>query len=202
MIIDFNINYNNYDEKILNNYSIFTYTCPNCGAKHSFTRHASYVRNICSLDDNFQIVEIKLNILRVLCNSCDSTHAILPNDVVPYCIYTFSCMFHVLVQHFIAHQSVLKLCQKFKISFQLIYFFISRFFEFVNSAYFVLRILGYCDDDTSNISGLLKAINKYSEINSFPLKYFINTKWIFLMTKFHNKLSIPIRIGVHFQPPT
>ena len=59
MIIDFDINYNNYTEKILNNYSIYTYTCPKCGAKHSFTRHASYERNICCFDANFEIIEIK-----------------------------------------------------------------------------------------------------------------------------------------------
>ncbi len=118
MIIDFNSNFNTYNERILNNYSIFTYICPKCGAKHSFIRHAVYERNVCYLNDNFEICEMKINILRLLCNSCNSTHAILPNDVVPYCIYTFSCMFHVLVQHFVEHCSVLKLCRKFKISFQ------------------------------------------------------------------------------------
>ena len=49
MIIDFNVNYNNYEEKILNFYGFWEYKCPCCGARHSLTRHASYTRNICFL---------------------------------------------------------------------------------------------------------------------------------------------------------
>ena len=202
MIIDYTTNCNNYSVKILNNYAIFTYICPRCGATHSFTRHDVYDRNICCLDNNFEIVETKITILRLLCNSCKTTHAILPSDVVPYCIYTFSCMVQFLVQHFVEKQSVLALCQKLKISFQLIYLFISRFLEFVDSAFFVLRILGYFDVDISNISNLISTIARYSKSNNFSLQYFIHTKWIFLMTKFHNNLSVPICVGVHFESPT
>jgi len=199
MLVDFTVDCNEYFEKILNNYSIFPYRCPKCGAKHAFTRHGVYDRNICRLNNNFQIIENKMAILRLYCTSCESTHAILPRDIVPYCIYTFSCIFQILVQHFIENESILELCKKLKISWQLIYSFISRYLRFINSAVLVLRSLGCRDADTST---LIADIIKYSKSHTFQLQYFVHTKWIFLMTKFHDNLSPPILIGMHFEPPT
>ncbi|TYQ16375.1 UNVERIFIED_CONTAM: hypothetical protein Cloal_2908 [Acetivibrio alkalicellulosi] len=95
MIIDFEANFNNYEEKILNNYKIFNYTCPVCGAKHSLSRHAKYKRYTCILYKNticFDTIEI----LRLKCSSCGKTHAILPSNIIPYCVYSYSCIFTVL----------------------------------------------------------------------------------------------------------
>ncbi len=193
MIIDFGVNYNNYNEKILNNYSLFTYKCPKCGAEHSFIRHASYERNICLIDSSHNIVSQKMNILRVKCNSCGSTHAVLPNDTIPYCIYSLSFILSVLTDYYITGNKISDICVSYSISFQLVYIFISRFSEFLNSCIVVLRTLGCALSFAKN--NILIAINKYTPVVNFSYQYFFNCQWIFLMTKFHNNIPCPVYIG-------
>ena len=85
MIINFYINCKDYEEEILINYSFHNYKCPKCGNKHSWNRHGSYERNIVLINDN-TFIDSKMNILRLKCTSCKSTHAVLPGDVIPYYI--------------------------------------------------------------------------------------------------------------------
>jgi hypothetical protein len=203
MIIDFTVNFNNYREKILNNYSVFYYICPKCGAKHSFTRHGSYERNISFIDKNHNICEEKICILRLKCSSCDSTHAILSNDVIPYCIYSASLIIKVLSKYYSENNKISNICSLFSISFQLIYSFISKFIEFLTSSFSVLRNLGYEIPRTPH--QVISAINLYNQNNAFLYIYIFKTQWIFLMRKFHNILAPPIFIGSFYYgilPPT
>ena len=79
MINHYSVNFNSYNEKVLNYYGFWDYRCPSCNAFHSFTRHATHSRNIFFL--NFgKIEESKINILCLLCKSCGETHAKLPAD--------------------------------------------------------------------------------------------------------------------------
>ena len=197
MIIDFTVDFNNYGEKILNNYSFFYYTCPKCGAKHSFTRHGSYERNVCFIDNYHNVSEEKICILRLKCSSCDSTHAVLPNDVIPYCIYSASFVIEVLSKYYSENNKVSNICSLFSISFQLIYSFISKFIGFLTSSFSVLRNLGY---EISCIPNkVISTINLYNQNNSFLCIYIFRTQWAFLMRKFHNILSPPIYIGSFYQ---
>jgi hypothetical protein len=193
MLIDFAVNFNNYTEKILENYSAFHYVCPKCGAKHAFTRHGSYDRNLCYIDDLKNIVDKRIKILRVKCSSCDSTHAILPNDIIPYCIYSFSFILNVLTGYYCDEHKILDICYNFSISFQILYIFISKFSLFLNSGSTVLRTLGYAIDSEPDI--VVATINKYQLNGNFFYQYFFNSQWIFLMIKFKNILSRPIFIG-------
>jgi len=197
MIIDFSVNCNNYGEKIFNNYLFFDYICPTCGARHSFTRHACYERNICLMDNCDNIHEEKMMILRLLCGSCGSTHAVLPNDVVPYCIYSYSFIMNVLIKYFIENKKIVDICEACSISFQLIYSFVSKFTEFLNSSFSVLKTMGY--DIPCTPEKVLLNITSINEKTNFSLTYFINTRWMFLMTKFHNILPSPVWLGYFFE---
>lgn len=193
MIIDFKVNFNNYEEKILNNYSFFDYQCPKCGARHSFTRHGSYARNVCFIDADQNIVEQKLTVLRVKCSSCNSTHAILPNDIIPYYIYSFSFILSILTKYYSKEHSIPALSTIFSISFQLIYIFIAKFSSFLNSCLTVLRSLGYAitpDPDT-----VVSALNSYQLSGNFLYQYFFACQWMLLMTKFQNTVPRSIYIG-------
>lgn len=193
MIIDFRINCNNYKEKLLDNYSHFDYTCPKCGAKHSLIRHGNYERNLILVDNFDNVKEVKLLVLRLKCKSCGSTHAILPNDIIPYCIYSFSYTINVLTRRFVNGEKVMDICNNLSVSFQLVYFFISKFLEFMDSASFVLRNLE--NFSISTLYHFIESINTYNNSNNFSYQYFFLTRWIFLMSKFHNILSPPIYIG-------
>lgn len=195
MIIDFSVNCNNYRDKIFNSYSIFDYTCPKCGSKHSLSRHGSYERNICFMKDYHNIYEEKMSIIRLKCSSCSSTHAILPNDIIPYCIYSFSTIINILTRRYIKNEKILAIGEDLSISFQLIYNFISRFIKFLDSCLIVLKNLGLYNISTTP-SKVAAAIAQYqNNNNNFLYQYFFNSKWMFLMTKFHNILSPKIFIG-------
>ena len=193
MIIDFTVNFNNYDDRILKDYSIITYTCPKCGAKHALTRHGCYERNILLIDELGIIEDRRMVVLRVKCSSCKTTHAILPNDIIPYCIYSFSFILKVLAAYYSGHHKVEEIYSNFCICFQVLYMFISRLSAFLNSCKPVLRSLGYAIDSTPHM--VVSAITNYQLNGNFLYQYFFNSQWIFQMLKFQNILPRPIYVG-------
>lgn len=202
MIIDFNVNYNNYEEKILNFYGFWEYKCPCCGARHSLTRHASYTRNICFLIA-IGIEEHKIKILRLVCSSCNTTHAILPADTIPYCIYSFSCILQILTKLFVDEQSVIQISNKNHVSFQLIYLFIKRLIKHYNPCINFLRMfLTVQLDFTSSFKDVLSIITKNFSCIDFQREYINYTKLVFLMIRNQNILSRKVHIGAYFKPPT
>lgn len=56
-----------------------SFSCPCCSHKCSFTIHGYYTRNII-----INGVKYKIRILRVKCNECGRTHAVLPSFIIPY----------------------------------------------------------------------------------------------------------------------
>jgi len=200
MILDFTQKINMYETNILNNYrEIFDYTCPKCGANHCFTRHGSYSRSVCVLGNSSDISEIRLTILRVKCTSCNSTHAVLPVDVIPYKIYSLSCIVFLLTQHFVSGRSILDICAEFNISFQLMYLFIHYFLTFITPAMLCLKVI--FDVIASDNTVALSAISSIGVIK-FSIKFFSWAKTPFLMIKFRNLLSKSIFVGAYFSPPT
>jgi hypothetical protein len=202
MILNFAVNFNDYNEKILNFYGIWDFRCPCCNAFRSFSRHALYSRHICILMDN-QIIEKKLNILRLKCKSCDTTHAVLPSDVIPYMFYSLSCVLMYLSEYFIENQSVLCIFEKFKISYQLIYQFIKRFINHFKPCINFLRIfLSLEIDFDSSHKSILSFINTNFILSDFQFQYLNFSNSVFLMTRRQNILSRQIHIGSYFKPPT
>lgn len=58
--------------------------CPNCEAKCSFHHHGSYSRSIIVDDES-----VTINLARIKCYSCHSTHALLISDLIPYASHPF-----------------------------------------------------------------------------------------------------------------
>ena len=56
--------------------------CPKCGKKHLTLFSSRYSRNIIFKIDNI-LVKIKISVSRLICNNCNSTHALLPDFCVP-----------------------------------------------------------------------------------------------------------------------
>lgn len=132
-------------------------------------------------------------VLRVKCSSCKTTHAILPNDIIPYCIYSFSFILKVLAAYYSEQHKVEEICSNFCICFQVLYMFISRLSAFLNSCNIILRSLGYAIDSTPDT--VVSAITNYQLNRNFSYQYFFNSQWILLMLKFQNILHRPIYIS-------
>ena len=195
MIINFYINYKTYYEKILNNYEILNYECPKCGSKHAWVRHATYERNVV-LIENEELVDVKMKILRIKCTSCNSTHAILPRDIIPYSIYSVSCILKLISENYCDGNSVFCIAQKYDISFQLIYNFLNRFLFIIKECNNIFRILeivrGIFIPAPKEI---IKILNNKFEKNNFSKIYARFNNWPFLMKKFRNIYPIPIYIN-------
>ena len=69
--------------------------CPRCGRRGDFTSHGSYRRNLVKLMLGIP-VETVITIKRVKCRSCVTTHAIIPQDVVPYRQYSITFCAYML----------------------------------------------------------------------------------------------------------
>jgi len=202
MILNFAVNFNNYKEKILDFYGIWDFKCPCCNATHSFSRHGIYSRNICFLE-NSNVIEKNLNILRLICNSCKTTHAVLPADVIPYGIYSFSCIMQVLAMYFLESQEILSIFKKFKISFQLIYIFIKKFInQFCPCINFLRIFLSLEIDFRFSPKSILSVINTSFNLINFQFQYLNFSNSVFLMSRCQNILSKQLHIGWYFKPPT
>ena len=90
-------------------------TCPYCSSKGNCRIHAYYRRKIGVFKDG-SIVWEKVTVMRVICSSCGHTHAILPDVIIPYARYGILLVLKVLAAHFSRHFSADKICERFSIS--------------------------------------------------------------------------------------
>lgn len=169
--------------------------CPKCKAKCCFAYHGSYMRNITVIHKGKRY-DFRVRVTRVICKSCGSTHALLPNFLVPYKIYTRDSILATIAESL--NSSAIKVAEMVEASMQLVYAFIQlllgffphadslnreqNWYENFNEEYFLLKCVEICNQD-------------------FDIKFFERYKWIFLMTKFQNMKSPPIVIGVNLILP-
>ena len=137
MIIDFSHSFKDYNE-ILNFYGIWEYACPGCNAGHSLHRHAKYERNLIVYESQ-GLVEKQLEILRLQCGSCHSTHAILTSDMISFFIFSIEAFLYLIAMCLAPESSVLKAEQKTGISYQLLYRFLQIFHEYRDKLILFLR---------------------------------------------------------------
>lgn len=198
MIIDFTINYKSYNKEIIENYSFFSYTCPKCGAKHSWNRHATYERHLV-IQENNMFIDTRLTILRLKCTSCHSTHAILPADVIPYVIHSLSCIVKLLVSHYVHSESILSLAAKYGLSFQLIYSFLHGFLSYMDICYLTLRTLLLLKGTLAiSPSTILTIISQNFTVSAYQQQHTKLNQRPFLMHRLHNPLTYVVCIGLFY----
>ena len=194
MIIDFCHSFNNYNE-ILDFYGIWDYTCPKCGAKHSFHRHARYPRYLTLWDDG-ALKEERLDILRLQCGSCKSTHSILTMDMIPFCIYSFQAFLALVGNCLEAEGSVLKTEDCTGVSFQLLYRFLAVFQEYRERLILFLRTRLLWTDATQPSCGWISQTLLMHPPPWVQAHYFKdNASPLFLHR--HNTVSYPLVFGSH-----
>ena len=86
---------------------------------------------LCVMKDNY-IVEQKLQILRLKCKVCQSTHAILTRDMIPFSVYSFSLMLNIVRSVLMERVPILKKGKEANVSFQMIYRLLRLWQFFVN----------------------------------------------------------------------
>jgi hypothetical protein len=95
--------------------------CPSCGTKHPQWRyHASYQRYLIDIH-NGQITQNTITVARMRCDSCNHTHAILPECLIPHGSYSLIFVLTILQHYYLMHQPVWIICERFQISHSTLY---------------------------------------------------------------------------------
>lgn len=90
----FNKNFIDKIKKYNNGKTNMDITCPNCNSSELIC-HGYYERNVI-IEDNCKPVKKRIKIKRVKCKVCDKTHALLPIDIIPYKLCSFSIIIKCL----------------------------------------------------------------------------------------------------------
>ena len=90
-------------------------TCPICGSRSECHVHAYYNRTVTDVIDGHRFKH-SICVMRVICESCHHTHAILPDHIIPYRTYGLLFVFRVLSEHFFHFRSIESICERYEIS--------------------------------------------------------------------------------------
>lgn len=136
-------------------------TCPVCGAKGECHVHAYYNRTITDFS-NGKKVRYSVCIMRVICDSCHHTHAILPNHIIPYGTHGLFFVLRVLSEHFFGFHTVASICEKYDVSDRLFHKWKSLFLKHKK------LWLGSLKDTLTNPSNFMKELisRPYSDFSS------------------------------------
>jgi len=107
-------------EQFMDNFRFEDCICPTCGAKHTCCYHDSYERYLISYQAGKPIYD-HISILRVICESCGDTHAILPEDIIPYRSYSILFILTALRDYYTRSGSIQKICDKYQIAVSTLY---------------------------------------------------------------------------------
>jgi len=96
--------------------------CPYCGEQGDLHVHAYYDRTLIEFVDGHPL-KVSLCVCRLACSHCNpqSTHAILPDPIIPYCRHSLFFILRVLAEHALRLRSVERICEIFEISIRTFY---------------------------------------------------------------------------------
>lgn len=166
--------------------------CPCCKAKNKLVKYGKYCRNVSVLVDN-SIENYCISVQRVICKSCGSTHALLPDFIVPYKIMDIFSIAKIVQNA--CETSAYKLAETINLSFQTIYSYIALVLAFFAD----FRILNNSKEyyHTRNFNEKYFLTNCITLSTScFRLDFFEFFNWALFMSKFRNNPSPPITIKV------
>ena len=198
-------NFSSYDERcayiqsLMPNLSdISIHKCPCCGAIDKFVKYGTYYRNFsCIIGDTIENYYICVQ--RIICTSCNHTHALLPNFIVPYKIMALSSI--AIIVHRATISSAYKLANTINLSFQSIYAFIACVLSFFYDFNILNNSKQYYSTTNFNEKFFINNIVTLSAV-TFRWDFFAFHNWILFMQKFRNNPSPPITISISKMPST
>ena len=194
MVLDFSQTCNTYDKDFYTKGYFALTPCPKCPAIGRFKLHGSYQRYAMYFSKGelvYEMIEIK----RIICQSCNSTHAVMPGDLIPYKLLSLFVVMILLVACVVEGAPVLRAAGKYGISFQTINSYLNVFALFANRIHQYFRETSPADTpsatDLKSIAGLIK-----EPYLAFQLGYVKLNRRPCFMSKFHDGAGAP-KIGIH-----
>ena len=112
---DFNI----FDEAI-GDYVHHDKGCPRCDAIGKLSPYGGYFRWLVFRRKR-KNVDMRVWVRRFECGSCDATHALLPDILVPYSMYSLNFKLTVLIAYFERDCTVVSVCSEYGIAVSTLY---------------------------------------------------------------------------------
>lgn len=95
--------------------------CPNCGTKHpGWKYYDSYKRSLVEFKRG-TVITHEVEPSRFQCQSCYSTHAILPAVIIPFKSHSLPFILAVLKDHSIGPLTTAQICDKYEITLSTLY---------------------------------------------------------------------------------
>ena len=161
-------------------------TCPICNSTGNCHIHDYYGRSIVDISTpDQQQTKTNLCILRVFCESCGHTHAVLPDIIIPYSCFSLLFVLRILGLYFAGLHTIEQLCERFGISQKL-------FFKWLKLwASHKQQWLGILDDsEVTNIS-FWKQICEEQRYSDFSMGFIRMTSYSFLQAHRNPVLRSP-----------
>ena len=102
-------------------------SCPLCSAKQGMSLHSHYERHFIDLNTDGVVVDQIINIPRLICSSCEHTHAYLPALITPFSSYSLFFVIQVLRDYFLRTKTVIDICENYLISCSTLYRWLELF---------------------------------------------------------------------------
>lgn len=104
-------------------FDLFHLQCPDCKAIGKCRQFSEYSRMMGSFEEN-TVITHHLTIIRVKCDSCKRTHAVLPSILIPRCIYSLVFILTVLRTYFQKQLQIQQICELYQIPHSTLYVWI------------------------------------------------------------------------------
>lgn len=150
-------------------------TCPICGSSGNCRIHAYYGRHITDFISG-RPAKSDICVLRVCCGSCGHSHAILPDIIIPYSGYSLFFLLRLLAEYFSGLFPVEELCERFRVSRNQLYQWISLWRIHKQEWLGVLADLEVSD------WSFLKDLLSYNSYSSFSMGYAIQCDKSFMQS--------------------
>ena len=194
MIYDFLQICKTYDKNVYSREYFKATPCPACPAVGRFNMHGSYWRYAIYFE-NGEVIHRLLEVKRIICVSCRTTHAVLPGDIIPYKALSLFVFVFILVLFYLRKVPVLEIAKRWDFSFQFIYSVIRAFLLYMNSIrQYVREVSPEEVPDVFDACGVLAFVKK--SYTKFQSGYIETNRRPCFMCKFFNRGGAP-PVGIH-----
>ena len=143
-------------------------SCPACNASGKLTQYGTYERNLVDYIDG-QIFDSRVEVIRFICASCNTTHALLPHLINPYSPYSLRFKLLVLIAYFERKTTVANICESFGVAVSTLYDWKKLFTN--HQELFIIIFLKHKKPALEFLKGLLESDRLSDEFHEFFRRY-------------------------------
>ena len=153
---------------ISNGFSHYDKPCPRCNTVGKLTPYGDYDRGLTYLKHS-KTIDSRIQPLRFKCESCNVSHAVLPDIIIPYGRYGLGFVLTVLIAYFKRETAVVNICAQFSIAISTLYEWKKRML--LHKELMLGLLISSKIPALAFLQGLLKKRNLSDTLSGFYQKY-------------------------------